>query len=62
MDTLATKKVTSNTFDQTLKKSGKIVGTAREVFSNDGKTLTHTYEIKDVEGQVTKATDVYDKQ
>jgi len=62
VDTLATKKIDANTFDQTLKKSGKKVGTAREVFSKDGKTLTHTYEIKTVQGQITKVTDVYDKQ
>ena len=62
VDTIENRRVDANTFDSTLKKDGKKVGTAREVFSNNGKTLTHTVETKSVQGQVTKVTEVFDKQ
>ena len=41
-DTIALTRVDGNTFDATLKKAGKIVQTARNAVSADGKTMTVT--------------------
>ena len=44
-------KIDAYTFDQVMKEDGKVVGTAREVFSKDGKTITRTVKWKDEKGQ-----------
>ena len=44
-------KVDDYTFDQVMKEDGKVVATAREVISKDGKTITRTYTAKDENGQ-----------
>jgi len=62
LDTIETRKADAYTFESTLKRGGKKVGAAHEAFSKGGKTFTHTYEIKNAQGQVTKVTDVFDKQ
>lgn len=59
-DTIAIKRIDSNTFQATLKKSGKVLGTARTVVSKDGKVTTLTY--KGEGGTPTNRVAVYDKQ
>jgi hypothetical protein len=54
-------KVDANTYDQVVKKGGKEVGTAREVFSKDGKTLTRTGKEKGEQGP-REYTIVFEKQ
>jgi hypothetical protein len=62
-DTMSFKRIDANTFDQVMKKNGKVVATAREVFSKDGKTLTRTLKAKDEKGQESIiAIVVYEKQ
>jgi hypothetical protein len=57
------KRIDADTFDQVIKKGGKAVATAREVFSKDGKTFTRTTKAKDEKGQqVIVDIGVYDKQ
>jgi hypothetical protein len=58
-DTVATKKINSNTLDSVMKKGGKVVGTGQEVVSKDGKTLTLTSKLTNAQGQ---SVSVYDKQ
>ncbi len=62
-DTMSFKRIDANTFDQVMKKNGKVIMTAREIFSKDGKTLTRTLKEKDEKGQeVIVAVVVYEKQ
>ena len=62
-DTMAFKKIDADTFDQVMKKNGKVAATAREVFSKDGKTLTRTIKAKDEKGRESIiAVVVYEKQ
>lgn len=44
-------RIDAYTFDQVRKEDGKVVATAREVISKDGKTITRTYTAKDEKGQ-----------
>jgi len=50
------------TTEATLKKSGKVVSTARRVVSKDGKTLTLTITGTNAKGQKVKNIAVYEKQ
>jgi hypothetical protein len=61
VDMLATTRVDANTYAQVVKKDGKQIGTAREVFSKDGKTLTRTGKEKTPQGQV-EYTLVFEKR
>jgi hypothetical protein len=62
VDTRAYKQINDHTLALTEKKGGKIVGTARVVYSADGKTRTVTGTETDANGKKTSATTVYDKQ
>jgi len=46
----------------TLKKSGKLVQTARGVVSKDGKTMTNTFTGSDAAGRPVHNVVVFDKQ
>ena len=56
------KKVDSRTLSATLKKGGKVVGTARIHVSADGKSRTVTATGTDAMGMKISSTAVYDKQ
>jgi hypothetical protein len=61
-DMIALKRINDRTTEATLKKSGKVVSTARRVVSKDGKTLTLTITGTNAKGQKMKNIAVYDKQ
>ncbi len=61
-DTMSFKRIDANTFDQVMKKDGKVMATAREVFSKDGKILTRTIKGKDEKGKDFISIIVYEKQ
>jgi hypothetical protein len=62
IETIAFRKIDVNTFGVVLKKEGKVVARAQEVFSKDGKTFTITEKGKDPKGQEYSATYFYEKQ
>jgi hypothetical protein len=61
-DTIALKKLDANTMEATLKKSGKVVQTARNVVSKDGKVMTVTANGTDAKGKKYTTVTVLDKQ
>jgi hypothetical protein len=61
-DMIAIKRVDANTFEATLKKAGKVIGTSKVVVSPDGKVTTLTANMTDASGKPVTATSVYDKQ
>ena len=61
-DMIALKRINDNTVEATLKKSGKVVSTARRVVSKDGKVMTLTITGTDAKGQKMKNIAVYEKQ
>jgi hypothetical protein len=61
-DTIALKKVNDRTVEATLKKTGKVVTTARRVVSADGKTMTLSLKGTNTQGQKVNSVTVYDKQ
>ncbi len=61
-DTVALKRINANTVAATLKKSGKVVATARRVVSKDGKTLTLTNNGTNAKGEKMHNVLVYEKQ
>jgi hypothetical protein len=62
VDTIALKQIDANTFDVVAKKAGKEIARGREVFSKDGKTMTHTIKGKTAQGQDIDIVTVYNKQ
>ena len=56
-DAIALKKISERIAEATLLHASKAVGTARREVSDDGRTLTITYE-----GQQIKNKALYDKQ
>ena len=62
IDMIALKRINDRTTEATLKKSGKVVSTARRVVSKDGKALTLTITGTNAKGQKMKNIAVYDKQ
>jgi hypothetical protein len=62
IDMIALKRINDRTTEATLKKSGKVVSTARRVVSKDGKMLTLTITGTNAKGQKIKNIAVYDKQ
>jgi hypothetical protein len=60
-DTISIKRIDANTFETTLKKAGKVIGTAKSAISPDGKVTTVTAEGTNAEGQSTSSSAVYDK-
>ena len=61
-DMIALKRINDRTTEAILKKSGKVVSTARRVVSKDGKTLTLTITGTNAKGQKMKNIAVYEKQ
>ena len=61
-DTIALKRIDADTVEETLKKSDKVVQTARQVVSKDGKMITTTLTGTTVGGQPVHVVLVYDKQ
>jgi hypothetical protein len=61
-DTVALKRLDTNTVEETLKKAGKVFQTARQVVSKDGKVITTTLIGTNVSGQRVRHMLVYDKQ
>ena len=61
-DTIVLKRINDNTTEGTLKKSGKVVTTARRAVSKDGKILTLTIRGTNAKGEKMHNTDVYEKQ
>jgi hypothetical protein len=61
-DTIVLKRINDNTTEATLKKSGKVVSTARRVVSKDGKMLTLTISGTNAKCEKMRNTAVYEKQ
>jgi ABC-type transport system substrate-binding protein len=61
-DTISVKKINEHTVAATLKKSGKVVNTARRVVSKDGKTMTLTLNGTNAKGEKIHNVQVFDKQ
>ena len=61
-DTIAVKRIDSNTSTATGKKAGKVVYTRRLVVSKDGKVMTITAKGTDEQGHPTSSTSVWEKQ
>ena len=61
-DTIAIKRINTNTFSELFKKAGKEVLTARLVVSKGGKTLTRTTKEKNAKGQEVTSIYVFEKQ
>lgn len=61
-DTVALKRINSNTYEATFKKAGKVVGTGRDVVSKDGKVRTITAKGTDANGNAVSRVIVWDKQ
>jgi hypothetical protein len=60
-DTVSIKRIDANNFETTLKKAGKVIGTAKSETSQDGKVTTVTAEGTNADGQATTSSAVYDK-
>ena len=61
-DTIAVKRIDSNTSTATGKKAGKVVYTRTLVVSKDGKVMTITAKGTDEQGHPTSSTSVWEKQ
>jgi hypothetical protein len=61
-DTACPKKVDDSTYENTWKKGGKAVATAKVAVSKDGKTLTVTTDGMDAQGTKVHTVAVYDRQ
>ena len=61
-DEIALKQINDHNVEATLKKSGKVVSTARRVVSKDGKVMTLTITGTDAKGRKMKNIAVYEKQ
>src|SRR5262245_55271468 len=61
-DQTAMKRIDKNTTEQTRKKSGKVVQTARRAISADGKTMTVTTTGTDEKGRKINNVGVFEKQ
>jgi hypothetical protein len=61
-DMRSAKKINDRTLAVTLKKGGKVNGTARIVVAADGKSRTVTVSLTDPTGKKVHSTSVYDKQ
>ena len=61
-DSIAVKRIDSNTSTATGKKAGKVVYTRRLVVSKDGKVMTITAKGTDEQGHPTSSTSVWEKQ
>ncbi len=61
-DSISIKRIDANTFESTLTKAGKVIGTAKSEVSKDGKVTTVTAQGKNADGQPSTSSAVYDKQ
>src|SRR5215510_4835147 len=61
-DTIAWKRIDAYKIEVTRKKAGKVVSTATNVVSNDGKTRTITEKGVNAKGEKISITWVYEKQ
>jgi hypothetical protein len=61
-DMACPKKIDDNSYENTWKKGGKAVATAKIVVSRDGKTLTLTTDATDPQGAKVHTVAVYDRQ
>src|SRR5262245_11839541 len=61
-DALAYKKVNDHNYEVTTKRGGKSIGSAKIVYSADGKTRTVTSHGTNAKGQKISSTSVYNKQ
>ena len=61
-DAVSLKRIDANTVEVTNKKGGKVMTTARWVFSNNGKTRTNTTKGTNAQGQALNNVAVFDKQ
>jgi hypothetical protein len=61
-DTISAKRIDANHYEATLKKGGKVIGTAKVAVSKDGKTTTVETNGTTAEGAKEHAVQVYDKQ
>jgi len=61
-DEISIKKVTSHSYNATLKRAGKVVATSHAVVSKDGKTTTLTGKGTDANGKPSSMTSVYEKE
>jgi hypothetical protein len=62
IDAIALKRVNAYTAEATLTHARKLIGTARRVISNDGKTMTITFRGTDENGRATNNVAVYEKK
>jgi hypothetical protein len=61
-DAISIKRIDASTFEATLTKAGKVIGTAKSEISKNGKITTVTAQGTNAEGQATTSSAVYDKQ
>jgi hypothetical protein len=61
-DTIALKRINTNTTESTFKKAGKVVLSVRSVVSKDGKIMTNTGKETNANGEPAKSVIVWDKQ
>lgn len=62
IETMAVKRVDAKTMQATGKRAGKIVLTATNVLSADGKVLTATTKGTEKDGRISTSVAVWDKQ
>jgi hypothetical protein len=61
-DSIAAKRISPNTFEATLKKAGKVIGTSKVEVSMDGKATTVKTTGTDAAGKTVHDEQVFDKQ
>ena len=61
-DAISIKRTDANTFEATLTKGGKVIGTAKSEISKDGKVTTVTAQGTNADGLATSSSAIYDKQ
>ena len=61
-DTISAKRIDSNTYEATLKKAGKVIGTSKVTVAKDGKVTTVDSNGTNAAGVKTHDLQVYEKQ
>lgn len=62
VDAIELRRISPYVAEATLRHARKVIGTARRVISEDGKTMTITYNGRDVEGRQVHNVAVYEKK
>jgi hypothetical protein len=62
VDAIALKRVNATTAEATLTHARKLIGTARRVISEDGRTMTITFRGTDESGRAVANVSVYEKK